>query len=165
MGYALPEGRVYLPLGLLKEFDFENEVAAAIAFQLAHLRKKNLHTRVWDLYSGENGKPIFSDLMMQAPQSVDFFDANGLFAFTDEMEVATLQEAVRILYQAGYDARGLTALLERFKKNPDQSPYGPGTLEKLVEQSFRAIALLSPLRNPIVQSHDFLSIRKRIRRL
>jgi len=172
--FALPGNRIYLSAGLLRSIEFENELAAAIAVELGHVLRrhalKRLQQNLEKAAQGEEGSPEFSSteglpLLEDQPKKVDYFGTRGIFSFSNEDHAAAAQEAVGILYRAGFDPRGLAALWARFSNNPEHSPHDLKTVEKLAEATRHAIAQNAPLRNPVVRSQAFLSIQKRIRKL
>ena len=163
--YGLPGNRIYLSADLLKRLKFENEVAAAIALELAHIIKR--HALIHEEISGAR------TLEAGAPQSgaetpvtrAGYFGPGGMFAFTSDEQGAAAETAVDILYRAGYDPRGLVALWQVFEANQSRSPFDAGTLSRLMERTRQAIAIYPPLRNPVVRSDAFLQMQKRIRQL
>lgn len=159
--YALPGNRVYLSSKLLKGMDYENEVAAAIAFELGHIVKRHAVLR---LERQKNGAGIPGDLADE-PSSVDYFSARGIFTYDQSELKAATEAAIRLMYQAEYDPRGLISLWNRYQSEPQHSPFEPEVLVKLVEWSRQSIALYSPLRNPIIRSEAFMKMQKRFRRL
>ena len=50
--YALPGNRIYLSVELLREIEFENEIAAEIAIQFSHLVEKHALERFLKLQEG-----------------------------------------------------------------------------------------------------------------
>lgn len=173
--FGLPGNRIYLPVGLLKRLDYENELAAAIAFQLGHLLEKHLHFKLITqtdsskLHAIENLDDSMDRLWPLQDQrgfsNIHYFGPNGVFSYSDEDEAAAAQIAVRILYRAGYDPRGVISLFERYRNNIKQSPYETSTIMKMTEHARQEIAMFAPLRNPIVRSQNFLVLQKRIRKL
>jgi predicted Zn-dependent protease len=150
-GFALPIDRVYLPAPFLRVVEFESELAAALAIQAAHLKLEHVIRRLTE----------------QKADAADSTDPKNesLFVYTEEEELAAIDTASELLYRAGYDGRGLVALLQRYQANPTQSPHDPARLGKMVDQARRTIALSSPLRNPIVRSSAFMAIQKRMQKL
>jgi len=63
--YEVPGPRVYLSIGFLKNVEFENELAAAIALELAHEINRDALTRfnaqMWAISRGGNGVPVKPD--------------------------------------------------------------------------------------------------------
>jgi predicted Zn-dependent protease len=161
--YGLPGNRIYLSVGLLRGLEFENEVAAAISVEFAHILLRHAVTRFEKLRNPQDSNaPIVAGDSLTA---ADYFGTNGIFAFEDDDVVAAFRSAVLIMYRAGYDPRGLTALLSRFEKNPAKSPYPASLIARVEQQTRQEIAQYAPLRNPIVRSEAFVSVQKRIRRL
>jgi hypothetical protein len=151
--FGLPGNRIYLSAGLLREMEFENELVSVIAIQLAHLHRRDLAKRL-------NEKENSPDLPPSA-----FFGVLGLFAFPPDAEEIAVQDAVDILYGAGFDVRGVVSLYQRYERNPKHSPYDSGLLPRLIEAARLRGSYHAPLRNPVVRSQAFLAVQQRIRKL
>jgi len=145
--YNLPTSRVYLSVGLIRSINFENEIAAGIALELAHLRKRDVATQ------------------LSTAGKIDFSEADSVFAYTEKTQLGAIENAVDLLYQAGFDPRGLVTLFQIYQKNPTHSPYSEAMLVRFLEKTRRTLAAYTPLRNPVVRSQNFLLIRKRIQTL
>ncbi len=162
--YSLPGNRVYLSLDLIKHLEFESELASAIAFELAHIL--NRHSIVLyeknkkNLEENENGE--FLDAQNK---SIDFFSPHGIFAFSEENLLVSTEVCIGVLYRSGFDPRGIGEFWKKHLTNLKYSPYDNDTLNKLIEHSRQNIALYTPLRNPVVRSHKFISIQKKIQKL
>ncbi len=181
--YSLPGNRIYLSVSLLRTLQFENEIAAEMAIQFGHLLNQPLIARLSQssqnskaAQNSKNSKNIKTaqddshrdqvhEDHSEVFKNVDYFGPKGLFSFSEEAEISTMQTAVGLLYRAGYDARGLISLYNRFQENPSYSPYELGTINRLIDHTRQEIAIYAPLRNPIVRSEEFLLIRKRIKNL
>jgi predicted Zn-dependent protease len=172
--YGLPGYRVYLSAGLIKNVMYENELAAAIAVEFAHILKQHVILRIQEEAMAGIGNqnptdyPSIQGLLpgtAQDSKTLDYFSPTGVFAFPDEFQTAATEDAVDILYRAGFDPRGLTSLWERYESSPAHSPFEGPLLQKLQEKTRTVIAQRSPLRNPIVRSQAFLSIQKRMHKL
>ncbi len=170
--YGLPGIRIYLSVEVLKGISFENELAAVIAYELAHIANRLVLTRIQkegDLRGdGKTSGPVEGVPALvrgRLRSNVDYFGESGIFSFTDEDRLKSAETAVSIMYKAGYDPRGMVALWERFKTFGEHSPYDAEMLDKLTEKSREAIAYFAPLRNPVVRSDAFLSMKRRIERL
>jgi predicted Zn-dependent protease len=165
--FGLPGNRVYVSSALLRSLEFENEAAATIAFELAHIEKRHLMSRVQEAQPALGGTELFS-LRMNSPEqtkAIDFVGPNGVFVFTDEAELEAVDAAVELLYQGGYDPRGLLGVWQTYNQNAKHSPYDQAQLTKLLERTRKAITRYAPLRNPIVRTAEFIAIQKRIRKL
>jgi len=172
--YSIPGNRIYLSSSLLKRLSYENEIAAAIAFELSHILMRHLPQRMHekhksfqasnpaDFPSIEGLVPTSSD---GADKEVDFFSPTGVYAYTDENFLECVDGAVNLLYEAGFDPRGLVSLWELYRSELRHSPFEDELLGKLMDKTRTSIAQHSPLRNPIVRSQAFLAIQKRIQGL
>jgi predicted Zn-dependent protease len=169
--YGLPGGRVYLSSSRLKTLEFESEVAAMISIELGHvlnehvqnyLRKNPAGLQIRDAAALPNVLPLKT---LEAPEDIDFFSKDGVFAFSAKDNDEAIASAVNLLYDAGYDPRGLVTFLQRLNDNPAHSPWDEAELFRILEQARKSVALLTPLRNPIVQTDDFDLIRGKIQKL
>lgn len=167
--YSLPGNKIYLSLGLLKRIKFENELAALIAIELGHISKGHAFEKLKKKEEPRNDYEAIEGLLPpqpgEMPETIEFFGPGGIFSYDEESRLAALEVAVKALYNSGYDPRGLVAIWSQFLKEPQFSPISESTVNKLLENTRRLIALHAPLRNPIVRSPAFLAIQKRIERL
>ena len=146
--FGFPGSRIYLSRSLLRSIQFENELAAAIALELAHIDHRDL---VRNYEPNKESRP--------------WFGRDGLFEFSPEVRQSALESAMEMMYQAGFDPRGMVRLLERYQGIPEKAPYEEASLKALVENSWRIIALHAPLRNPIIRSDRFLAVYQRMQQL
>ncbi len=169
--FGIPNQSIYLSNGLLRELDFENEVAAILAIQLAHIMNKNLQAQFARAVKKQNIADSsiidthLDSLWSLKNKEIDYLDPKGIFCFSEKSELIAVQTAVGILYRAGYDSRGLISLFDRYNNRLDRSPYNKKEIDDFIEQARREIAVYAPLRNPIVRTQKFLLIQKRIKNL
>ncbi len=140
--YSLPGVKVYFSANLLKYLGFENEAAAAIAFELGHLINRHV------------ARKIFSD---RIPEEV--------FQYSEEELSAALTSAVGILYRGGYDPRGLVSLWSVYQRFPQYAPLPIDTIDRLKEETYTRISELAPLRNPIIQTEEYTKLKPRLQGL
>lgn len=169
--YSLPGGRLYLSVGTLKGVEFENEAAAVISIELAHLLNEHVQNylrrnpsglRIRDATALPDVLPLRT---LEAPEDIDFFSQDGMFAFSAKDNDEAITSAVGLLYDAGYDPRGMVTYLQRTMDNSFHAPWDESELSRLLDQARKSIALLTPLRNPIVQTDDFELIRGKLQKL
>lgn len=169
--YGLPGNRVYLSAGFLKSVEYENELAAAMALELAHLLSRHALNRlekapgVVQLESGSLIEGILPAQPDRFSASIDYFSPKGIFSFEEGEYLASAEIAVGLLYRAGYDPRGMVSLWNRYLQSPAISPVEKSTLSALLENTRQWIATSAPLRNPVVRSQEFVAIQKRIQKL
>lgn len=158
--FGLPGNRLYVSRSLIRQIEFENQGAALLAFELAHLARHSLAERI-------ESKDIASASSRERNQKTEneLFGEGGVLTFDEKAHVAAVGVAVNLLYAAGYDARGLVKLFATYQKNPAQNPYGESTIKSLEDVARRAVAFQSPLRNPIIRSADFVRISERLKNL
>jgi predicted Zn-dependent protease len=173
--YGLPGNRIYLSRGFLRGVEYESELAAAVAMELAHVSRKHVHARL----ALQAGTPQGAEKTVeyatlqgllplhpaQPRRPLDFFGARGIFAYEEAALMEAAESAVGFVYRAGFDPRGLIVLWTRYQGAPAHSPYPQPVLAKLIEETRRVIANYVPLRDPIVRSPQFIAIQRRIKRL
>ncbi len=168
--YSLPGGRIYLSSGMLKTVEFESEVAAAIAIEFGHLLNEHIQNYLRRNPSGLRMRDaaalpeVLPLKTLATPEDIDFFSKDGMFAFSAKSDDEAIGSAVNFLYDAGYDPRGLLTLLQRMMDNSAHSPWDQAELGRILDQARKDIALLTPLRNPIVQTDDFVLIRGKLQK-
>lgn len=145
---AVPGNRIYLAKNLIQKSETESEWAAWIAFQLGHLIRHSLALR-WD------------------PQSVgmEWFSVGGLFAFETEDHQDAARKGTQLLYRGGYDPRGLTQIFKQLKENNEQNVWNSDTIERVLDAARQEQTRLSPLRNPIIRTNEFLGVQKWVQKL
>lgn len=180
--FAVPGGHVYISLSVLKSLVYENEVAAVLAIQMGRLLKeqvleyirKNPATDSSTEPSTVVGEGPLKTL--RTPQQIVFFDKGGMFEFTEKQDEDALDAAFSIQYAGGYDTRGiitvLQALIQLSHTNPEIADnqgriagLRAADLPELLDYARKRIVFQPPLRNPIVQSPEFLAIRQRLGKL
>ncbi|MFZ9595382.1 MAG: M48 family metalloprotease [Bdellovibrionia bacterium] len=167
--YSLPGNRIYLSVDLLRNLRFENEVAAVLGIQLGHLLQRDLLLRYLKGSQLKSQARLTSSLSVfpedLGATSFDYWGFNGLFAFDEEAYLSAAKISVSLLYQAGYDPRGILSLFKIFQNNSKQSPYELSTISKMIEQVRFEIAKQPPLLSPIVRSQAFVEIQRRMQNL
>jgi hypothetical protein len=172
--FGIQGNRIYLSSGLLKHVQYENELAAAIALEFAHILKRHVPHRLGEgrSSSGESSPTDFPSIEGLVPSSsdgaakeIDFFSPTGIYAFSDDLLLESIDKTVEILYKAGFDPRGLVSLWALYGAEANHSPYERLLLKKLTDKTRAVIAQFSPLRNPIVRSQEFVNIQRRIKKL
>jgi predicted Zn-dependent protease len=151
--FAIPGNRFYISVGLLKTVEYEHELAALLSLQVA-LLSRNVMLNLINSVDVSLGSP--------SPQHLTW---EKLFNASLQEELASLGPAIEILYQAGFDPRGMISLYDRHSLSPDHSPYSQKTLELYIQTMKQEISKLPPLRNPIVRSEEFIFMKQRINKL
>jgi predicted Zn-dependent protease len=174
--FALPGGYVFIYTGLIKIADEEDELAAALAHEIAHVAARHM-TR----------QATKSELANLATIPVSVLLGNGLgayaarqgaglaiptaflhFARNDESEADYL--GVQYLYSAGYDPNGAISIFEKLesleKKNPGSvarifstHPMDAARIQKTEQE----IARILPARPEyVINTSDYTAIRQRL---
>jgi len=157
--FAVPGNRIYLSIPLVKALEFENELVAAIAMECASLLGR---------YAVSHAQHAQSSVMGDASQAeggrTEFFGPAGVFAFTYQERAAAVREAVHIIYEAGYDPRGLVSYLRKIQTGKG-GVMDAATLGQLEESARSELNRLPPLRNPVVRSEAFQQLKRRVNKL
>lgn len=159
--FGIPGNRIYLSRPLIKVIDYENELAAAVAYELAHISNRTLVTRLTkyrQLHGGQKNPTVPLD-------TVPLFGSHGIFEFTEDEYASVCESAVFLLYQAGFDPRGLVSLWTRYENMGGKSPFDKKTLSKLLDGTRMALTRSEPLINPVVRSNEFIEMKKRLENL
>jgi predicted Zn-dependent protease len=144
--FAVPGTQVLLSLAFAKEVSFDNELAAVIAFELAHVSNR-LAIQRWDRSAEET---------LPRPEGLWIFD------FTEEELLESVARATRMVYQAGLDPRGVVGMFQRFEEMPKNAPFPRPVLARLIERGRQELAALPPLRNPVVRTPAFIRMKERL---
>ncbi len=151
--FSFPGTTVSVPLGFLKKVEFENELAAAIAFELGGIIERHLANR---LEATEGGTGASREVPLFGPESV--------FALTSEERIRSIRIGTRLLHFAGYDSRGMVSILKRYPSFFRNA--GSETPEKEVNselrEAHRAKSELLPAEKPIVRSAEFLQFKSEL---
>jgi predicted Zn-dependent protease len=151
--FSLPGNQFYVSVGLLKSLEYENELAALFAFEVSLLTRRVMLNMIESLEK-------LNRINSEHPLTWE-----GALSFSVQDKVEAAKSAVNLLYQAGFDPRGLSSLFKHYTLNPDHSPYGMEDRAYILDAIRVEVAKLPPLRNPIIRGDEFTELRRRMRRL
>lgn len=145
--FAFPGVVISLPSALLHEVNFENELAAAIALELAQIERRDL-----------------AQEMDKAEHPILFGDLS-IFWFSQQARGEAIELGTKLMYAAGYDPRGMVALFQKFPHYyaDTASPAGQKELKFYIKQAQKAKNDFIPSLQPIVRSNDFLLMKKELK--
>jgi hypothetical protein len=152
--FSFPGTFISIPLGFLKQEDFENEVAALISYELSNVINRHLANRVESGSVGERVRPVL------------FGDAS-VFDFDREERSKSIRLGTNLLYFSGYDVRGMTSMFQRlpgFFINPGTDPEKK-EVEFNLREAQRARSGLLPSIKPIVRSSEFIQFKRELARI
>jgi len=136
--WVIPPEMGFIDQRILKSMEFENEIAALIAFNWERTQDIGFERR------------FITELDEISP------DFRKIYIFTENEDLKAVEGAVDLLYNAGYDPRGLISVFSRKTSvDKDRAPI-------LQEKARRTIAFYKPLINPTVRSQEFYQIRKKL---
>lgn len=169
--FVFPGERIYIPTNLVREIQYENELAAMLAFELAKLKLKSVVSQVKKLNGGvgvasNSSKEASSqDGDQESNEPISTLSSEGVVVLgRDEMKDVA-RSSVKLMYRAGYDPRGMLTYLDILDRNTGRSPLSREEIEMLRLTVRDEISLKTPLRNPIVRSEEFVRYLERIKKL
>lgn len=142
--FSFPGVLISIPKTLLYTINFENELAAVIALELAQIERRELAI---ELEKNEN--PIL-------------FGKLSVFDFSLKALGESIELGTKLMYSAGYDPRGMVALFEKFSTFylDSASPTAQKELNYYIKQAQKAKNEFMPSLQPIVRSNEFLRMKK-----
>lgn len=158
--FVFPGERIYIPTNLVREVQYENELAAMLAFELAKLQLKSVVRQVNQM----NGMADASEAD-ESSESVATVSSEGVVLLSRDEMKDVAKVSVNLMYDAGYDPRGLLSYLNILDRNTERSPLSKAEIEILRKTVRDEISLRTPLRNPIVRSEEFVRHLERIKKL
>ena len=146
--FSFPGVVITIPKSFLVKVNFENELAALIALELAQIKQRNLAIEL----EKSSGRALFGSA--------------SLFRFSSESRGTAIELGTRMMYAAGYDPRGMVALIEKYPALylDSDSPEGKKEFEFYVKQAQKAKNGFMPSMQPIVRSNSFLQMKKNLKR-
>ncbi|MFH0754616.1 MAG: Maf family nucleotide pyrophosphatase [Candidatus Omnitrophota bacterium] len=122
---SLPGGYVYVFKGLMDYIKDDDQLAAVIAHEVAHITARHSIKRLQASYGS---LALAAGAMVAAPQA-----AGGVMAMMESMFLAYSQDdeiqtdalGVKYMKAAGFDPRGMTAMLEQLQAYDRKQPIRP----------------------------------------
>jgi hypothetical protein len=145
--FSFPGTTISVPVSFLKTVDYENELAAAMAFELANVINRHLAKKV-----DEDAHPTL-------------WGTGNVFDLDRPERVESIDQGERLLYYAGYDLRGMPSFFRRYEpKFKVSTNLGSSSNQKEVDfnwkEAQRARSEYLPSSNPTVRSTDFIKMKK-----
>ncbi len=153
--YAFPGALISLPDVWVRSVEYENELAAVLAYQMAHLVRRSLAIHVEE------------QALRPVPVPPVLFGSGSVFEFHREERASAIRLAVRMLYRAGYDTRGMASIFQRAPVlfgNPDSGSFKK-EVEFNIKEAQRASSELLPAIKPVVRSPEFIRFKKELERV
>lgn len=153
--YAFPGTTIFIPASFLVQVGYENELAAAISYELAQVIHRYLAKKL--------DAPIIGE-----PAPVILFGPESVFNFEREERKMTIQKATELMFKTKFDTRGLPSFFQHYASyltgvwNQD-SDLVKNEVEFNLREARKAMAAQLPLRDPIVRSADFINFKKKLK--
>lgn len=143
--FSFPGTTLSIPSSLLHEVEYENELAALLAYELANVMNRHLAKK------------------MEATVNPVLFGPGSVFDLDRPQRLASIRLATKLLYYAGYDTRGMASVFQRYPQYfaPNQSSeLNKKEVEFNVRESQKAKTEYLPSMGPIVRSAEFIKMKK-----
>ena len=153
--YSLPGNHLYLSAELLMRVSNEAELAALLAVELEHLKKRHLIRKILGTEKNET------------PHHVDYPRSSGWKEVMESLphlkqEEEAVQDAVEALYDLGYDTRAVVTLYQIYQSFKGRSPFEIEEIDHIIKVARRKIVSKVPLLNPTVQTEGFRKFKKKM---
>lgn len=145
--FSFPGVVISIPKSFLLSVNFENELAALIALELAQIERRDLAVEM-----DKNENPIL-------------FGELSIFKFSQQARGEAIELGTKLMYAAGYDPRGMVALFQKYAPYYVDASTKPGEKELAfyIKQAQKAKNDFLPSLQPIVRSNDFLRMKKELK--
>ena len=144
--FSFPGTVISIPESFLVKVEFENELAAALSYELANVLNRNLAIQV-DALNG---------------QAIRLFGDGSVFDLSQGEREDSIRKGTELLYLGGYDPRGMASIFQRYAEYY-ASPTS-GSFKKQVDlnvrEAQRAKSQYLPSLKPIVRSGEFIQFKK-----
>jgi len=144
--FGFPGVRLYVSVGILKIIDYESALAALLAFELGRIQARHFV---------KNLEKIKPQELVQSLSNDAFFD------YTSKEGSDPVKYAVKMMYDSGYDPRGLVSYLNLLQNNPMRTPLTSKTLKYLSEATFDEISSYPPLIRPLSKTDGFIKLKRK----
>jgi len=171
--FALPGGSIFVNLGTIQAADTEAQLAGVMAHEISHvvlqhsvcnIEKEQRVGTVAGLGQIASGVLLGSDLGGLAQRGIGLTASLGFLKMSRGAEQQADLEGVGILYDSGYDPRGMPQFFETV-----EAKYGKGGTQLLsdhpnpghrTEYVNREIATFQPRSNPITNTPEFQQVHQ-----
>lgn len=177
--FALPGGYIGVHTGLIESTDTENEFAAVLAHEIAHVQKQHIaqmYTRMQDVRYAEIAGAFAAIIVAsQNPAAAEGILIGGLAAqlqamltFTRENEADADREAVLMLHRAGYNPDDMPKFFSKLTKKEAFQGSAPSYLRSHPLSTERSAATEQAARSlkpqPSIDSLPFQLVRGKLMR-
>jgi predicted Zn-dependent protease len=146
--FGFPGIMISVPQSFLRKVEFENELAAAVAFEIANVMNRFLAEKV--------------EAQRLAGNEVHFGDLS-VFRLNRQERLSSIKLATELMYGAGFDTRGMASIFKRYPRYYVQET-ATALFQKEVDfnirEAQRAKSEFLPQMKPIVRSGEFIQFKK-----
>jgi predicted Zn-dependent protease len=149
--FTFPGTLIVIPLSLVQKVQFENELAAMLALEIAHIINRHLVNHIEEL-SGAHPT---------------IFGEGSVFEYDKIERTSSINLAVKLLNQSGFDTRGMASIFSRYPEYyfTPSSDFFKKEVEFNVKVAQKAKNEYVPILKPIVRSENFIQFKKDLERV
>jgi predicted Zn-dependent protease len=121
--FALPGGKVFMCMGLLREFDNEAQVAGVLGHEIGHVTGRHVDERISQATATQVGLGILGTATSSelAVVGANLFAQGYLLKFGRDQESESDILGVRYMVRAGYDPKGMRQVLDVLREASEGS--------------------------------------------
>ncbi len=172
--FALPAGHIYIHTGLIEAADSEAELAGVVAHEIAHVVARHSSERFSAAIAAQTVGSIIIGTQDEAMDkalaglAVQIVSTGGMLAYSRAAESEADRIGARIMYEAGWDPKGMASFFETLeKKTGDMSRIevflsthpDPGNRRKEIRDQIKD---MPEKQNLTTDSAEFRKIRERL---
>jgi predicted Zn-dependent protease len=169
--FALPGGYVFIHAGLIKIADEEDELAAAIAHEIAHVAARHLTCRATQNDLAQGASVLLGGLGGLAVRQVGIPMTFLHFSRHDETEADFL--GLQYMWAAGYDPNGSISILEKMESLRKSEPNAVSRLfathpldtDRITQTQKEIDSILPAKSDYIITSSGYEEMRNRLLKL
>lgn len=124
--FAIPGGHIYIYNGMLEELSSDDEVAAVLAHEIAHVVARHSIKRLQAAIGANilmlGSLAVQSEGNIDAVSSSSIVIATMMSKYSQEDELLADKLAVQYMADAGYDPKAALAVMDILKKKEKESP-------------------------------------------
>ena len=149
--FSFPGATLSIPISFLRKVEFENELAAAIAFEIANLLERFLVKKV--------------ETKQNSLEKLELFGSDSVFGLSDQNYKILIKRATALLYDSGFDTRGVASIFRQYpnyylrEKAIDSNQ---NQVDFYLTEAKRAKSDFMPQMSPIVKSEEFIQFKKEL---
>ncbi len=165
--FAIPGGYCYINIGLFRKSRTEAELISVISHEINHVVHQHGMKRMSQInLAGAFSEALLGNSGIAANLAANLLTNTGLLYYSREAEREADSDGLLMMYQAGYDPRGMVEMFDMLKQGRESEPSAwanlfsthPMTNER-IESARALIAQLPPKDGLLTNSPEWEGIR------